>query len=211
MLFFSWLQRFRQSRGYGVHSPFAFELIRKVLSSHTHYYAFDEITDHLTANHPDVRLNLPLHHLSFRLVHHFKAKKILEIHSGYGANTLYLLAPDKDIRCTCVEERPDRIAIARQLTAERSSQCVMHNQLPGEGLFDAIFIHLGAASPPSLDSLIHLSHERTFWVIDQVNTPGSKQFWRNIVNDERTGITFDMKERGVVFLRHTYSKLHYYI
>lgn len=211
MVPFSWLKRFRQSRGYGVHSPFAFELIQKVLSSRTHYYAFDEIADHLSANHPLVPPNKPLHHLSFRLVHHFNAMKILEINSGRGVNTLYLLSPDSRIHCTCVETRSEMVAEAIELTALKASQHAILSELPREERFDAIFLHLGVEPPPTLDSLIQLSHEETFWVIDQVNATRSKQYWCNIVNDERFGITFDMKETGIAFLRQTNSKLHYLI
>lgn len=35
------LKRFRTSRGYGVHSPFAFRLITQVLRNHTNYYVFN--------------------------------------------------------------------------------------------------------------------------------------------------------------------------
>lgn len=207
----SWLKRFRQSRGYGVHSPFAFELIQKVLSSRTHYYAFDEIADHLSANHPHLPLNKPLHHLSFRLVRHFNAMKILEINSGHGVNTLYLLSPDSRIHCTCVEARSEMVAEANELTAIKGSQRTILSALPREEQFDAIFLHLDVESPPTLDSLIQLSHEETFWVFDPMNATRSKQYWRNIVNDERIGITFDMREAGITFLRHTNSKNHYLI
>ena len=208
---FRWIRRFRQSRGYGVHSPFAYELIRKVRSSGMHYYAFDEIADYLAAHHPGIPLNLPLHHLSFRLVNHFKAKDILEIHSGSGVNSLYLSSPGRDIHCTCVEESAEQIALARELTAPRSSQFTLLSQLPEEGTYDAIFIHFGEGRSLSPDSLLRLSGPDTFWVVYPVNTPRSKQFWRNVVNDERVGITFDMKDIGIAFLRQTYSKLHYFI
>ncbi len=203
--------RFRQSRGYGVHSPFAYALIRKVFSSGLHYYAFDEIADYLAAHHPGLPLNLPFHHLSFGLVNYFEAKEILEIHSGNGVNSLYLSSPGRDIHCTCVEDRADQIALARELTAPRSSQFTMLSQLPEEGTYDAIFIYSGGGGSPSIDSLMRLSCPDTFWVVYPVNAPRSKQFWVNIVNDERVGITFDKKDIGIAFLRQSYSKLHYFI
>lgn len=211
MACFKWLQRFRQSRGYGVHSPFAFQLIQKVLSSRAHYYAFDEIADHLSSNHPHVPLNKPYHHLSFRLVRHFNAMKILEINSGRGVNTLYLLSPDSRIHCTCVEARSEMVTEANELTAIKGNQRTILPALPREERFDAIFLHLDVEPLPTLDSLIQLSHEETFWVIDRVNATRSKQYWRNIVNDERIGTTFDMKEIGITFLRHINGKKHYLI
>jgi len=38
-----------------------------------------------------------------------------------------------------------------------------------------------------------------------------KQFWRNIVNDERISITFDRKDAGIAFLRFAYHKMHYLV
>lgn len=42
----SWLKRYRVSRGFSVHSPFAFYFITKVLRDKGRYYCFDtEVTD----------------------------------------------------------------------------------------------------------------------------------------------------------------------
>ncbi len=35
-----WIKRFRKRKGYGVHSPFAFQLITQVINQKTPYYAF---------------------------------------------------------------------------------------------------------------------------------------------------------------------------
>lgn len=37
------LQRWRHRHGYGIHSPWAFELIKEALCSENHYYTFDEL------------------------------------------------------------------------------------------------------------------------------------------------------------------------
>ncbi len=208
MACFRWLQRFRHSRGYGVHSPFAFDLIRKVLSPQIHYYFFEEMADHLATNYPHIPQHSSINNLSFKLIHRFKAKKILEIGAGYGVNTLFLISPDGGIHCTCVERRSDRVALARELTATRSNQVLFLPELPREGLFDAIVIHPDADPYPPIELLLQFSHEETFWIIDRVNSRGSKQFWHNIVNDERIGITFDVDNIGLLFLRHTYCKMH---
>ena len=91
-----------------------------------------------------------------------------------------------------------------------------------ERKFDAIFINLQECSnewfvksetckKSLLESLIKLSHENSFWVINPINTKQTKQFWRAIVNDKRISVTFDIKDTGVVFLRFMYYKQHYYI
>ncbi len=43
-----WLRRFRKRRGYGVHSPWAYELITNVIYSPGTYYAYRDIDRRLT-------------------------------------------------------------------------------------------------------------------------------------------------------------------
>ena len=40
---FIWLRRFRHRCGYGVHSPFAFNLITQVIYENTPYYKYKDI------------------------------------------------------------------------------------------------------------------------------------------------------------------------
>ena len=42
---FIWLYRFRHRCGYGVHSPFAFNLITHVIYETTPYYKYKELVD----------------------------------------------------------------------------------------------------------------------------------------------------------------------
>ena len=42
-----WLRRIRHRKGYGVHSPFAFDFIKQVLEEHDAYYAYSVIDSRL--------------------------------------------------------------------------------------------------------------------------------------------------------------------
>lgn len=42
-----WLRRIRHRKGYGVHSPFAFDFIKQVLEEHDAYYAYSEMDSRL--------------------------------------------------------------------------------------------------------------------------------------------------------------------
>lgn len=209
MAWFRGLQRFRHSRGYGVHSPFAFNLIRKVLRSNDHFYAFEELAAQIPANYPEISPTPHLNRLAFRIVRHCEAKEVLEINSGVGVTTLYLLSTNRGIHCTCVEKRSGLAAMAGELIATRSNQCTMLSLLPQGKTYDAMMIHLDEEPAPSSDSLIHLSRDGTFWLIHPVNTARGKQFWHNIVIDERFGVTFDMNDIGIAFVKKSCSKLHY--
>ena len=42
---FIWLRRFRHRRGYGVHSPFAFDFITDVVYERTAYYKYKDLRE----------------------------------------------------------------------------------------------------------------------------------------------------------------------
>lgn len=208
---FSRLQRIRQSRGYGVHSPFAFDLITNVIHSPHTFYAFDDIRKALTENGFDKDTVTPFHLLSYRLVRYFNVKNILEINSGEGVNTLFLLAPAADIQCSCIEEDAVANVIAKNLREKTGLQRERTSLLPSPGKqrYDAIFVNLKEGMTISIETLLDLSHDETFWVFHPIHGSWGKQFWQDFVHDERTRVTFDAKETGIIFIRPGYNKLHY--
>jgi hypothetical protein len=176
-----WLLRQLQSRGYGVHSPFAFGLITGVIRCPHAFYAFSDIRKAL----PQPNAVTGFNHLSFRLVHHFQAENILEINPGNGINTRFLTAPSPRVRCK----------------TEAS---------PGER-YDAIFVNVDKNPLPDIPSLLSLSNPNAFWVIHPVNKGAGKQFWTEIVQEEKARATFDAKETGIVFLRPDLHKKNYLV
>lgn len=210
-----WL-RHKQSRGHGIHSPFAFDLITNVIYDKHVYYAFHDIHQMLVDHNLESFASPRFNHLSFRLVNHFKSKNILEINSLKGINTCYLTAPASDIRCTCVEEEREAVGIANTLMATigRPIEITSSLPLPHQQQYDAIFINLNdnkKIENLSLEHLLQISHAHTYWFIYPLKSRNSKQFWRNIVNDERITITFDRKDAGIAFLSPTGRKTHYWV
>lgn len=210
-----WL-RWKQSRGHGIHSPFAFDLITHVISAPHDYYAFQNILRALEANDLTGYAQPDFNRLSFRLVNHFKTKRILEINSGLGVNTCYLTSSASDILCTCVEKEESSVAAAKKLLKDTARRCEFVATLPPAGSepCDAIFINLKVRDTIqnlSVETLHHLSHENTYWVIYPINSRQNKQFWSAIVKDERVSITFDRKKTGIAFLRPSFHKMHYFV
>lgn len=67
-----WLMRFRKRKGYGVHSPFAFNFVTEVLYNHDAYYAYGEMDKGLRWwQRARVR---SMRHLAFRLSNFQKAE-----------------------------------------------------------------------------------------------------------------------------------------
>lgn len=210
---FGWLLRKKQSKGYGIHSPFAFDLITNVIYSSYSFYAFSDIREIVSQNGINPDSITAFNHLSFRLVHYLQAKNILEINSGTGINSLFLMAPSSRIRCISQEENEEKIAVAKRLQKQTNRKSVAVSLLSDceRECYDAIFIDLGGSYIPDIHTLVELSHSGTFWVLHSIKKGRGKQFWGEIVHDVRTRITFDLKDTGIVFLRPDFHKEHYLV
>ena len=129
----------RYSKGYGVHSPFVFNLITKVIEERCSYYSFYDIElirkqllfrdDSIT--YPDRQQKRKLRHrtigeivereaikpkhgaLLFRLTNYFKSQNILQLGPSMGLSTLYLTSYAPGLRCIALENIPEFASIAR--------------------------------------------------------------------------------------------------
>ena len=226
-------KRFKQSRGHGVHSPFAYQLITQVFSSPHSFYAFYDIPEKLRSHGIDPRVITPFNHLSYRLVYHLKARNILEVNPGTGINTLFLMSPSTRINCTWLEKdtsgdsdqsvlsllprRPHRIialpAPGGELLPFGKDLSVpgKESPVPVDDLFDAIFVNVANVEPPPIDQLLELGHKQAFWVIHPITKEPGKQYWKHIVNEKRISVTFEGKEMGTVFPWDALTPSRYFV
>ena len=45
--FAQWYKRLRHSKGFGIHSPFAFMLVNEIINSRCRYYGYDDIEPYI--------------------------------------------------------------------------------------------------------------------------------------------------------------------
>lgn len=134
-------RKIRHRRGDGVHSPFVFNLITKVIRERAVYYCFQEIEalrkellqSKETILCPDRRhkgkfcrttvaaavkreaVRPKYGALLFRLTNRFRSKSILQIGSSLGLSTLYLTLYAPALKCVSLERVPAFASIAGQL------------------------------------------------------------------------------------------------
>lgn len=137
----------RYRRGFGVHSPFVFNLITKVIEEKCPYYSFYDIElvrkqllfREQYIPYPDrqrkgalrqrtlgeivAREGIRPKHgaLLFRLVNYFKSQSILQLGPAMGLSTLYLTSYAKGLKCIALENMPAHAAIARQTFEKAAS------------------------------------------------------------------------------------------
>ncbi len=133
---------FRFRRGFGVHSPFVYNLITKVIEEKRPYYCYDDIElvrrqfyyretrfpwidrRHGKKEVPDMPVGHILRReairkkqgeLLFRLANYFKPRHILQFGCSAGISTLYLTAYSPEVACTVLECMPSLAVVARQV------------------------------------------------------------------------------------------------
>ena len=93
---FIWLRRFRHRRGYGVHSPFAFDFITDVVYEQSAYYQYKELRAHEKRLKQEKGTDwlyepLKLKRLLFRLVNYAQPATVVDA-GRLSASSLYLKA-----------------------------------------------------------------------------------------------------------------------
>jgi len=130
-------------KGHGVHSPFVFDFIEKVLNDRRHFYAYDtiealrnrllndkrviEVEDFGAGSRKDNSNKRSVASIAknavkpakygqflFRLVNHYKPNSILEMGTSLGVSTAYLAAGNPAARVVTLEGSKEIAVVARQ-------------------------------------------------------------------------------------------------
>jgi hypothetical protein len=209
--------KLRHRRGHGIHSPFAFRLITHVIEEQRPYYAYQDIREYLLLFPPKIKKNLKKSdRLAFRLVNYFDAKKILEIGSGYGINTLCLTAPSAQTECICVELSSQKCETANELYKDWKRRITVQNTLPvSDEKQDCICLDLRyyTAGLENMESyLLNNVADHSFILIKGIraNRP-ALVLWENLVRHEQVRVSLDLFHDGILFFFPKLHKKHYKI
>lgn len=122
-------RKMRHRGGHGIHSPFVYNLVTKVIDEKCGYYRYSDIelvrkqllqnttpvtyTDRRSLNKQRTStvskltkreaVNQKQGKLLFRLTNYFKPTRILQVGSGMGLSTLYMTSYDKKVNCVVLE------------------------------------------------------------------------------------------------------------
>jgi hypothetical protein len=206
---FDYLKRVRTAKGFGVHSPFAFNFITNVLFEKLPYYAYFDIPRYLSEKHIDAPIS-SIHQLSFRLVNFFRPKNVL-IFGGEQdyALPLFVNAGSPEARIICLTDQETKRKMSEICEAMEFWHAFRFEQM------DAMIVDmqlLPKAYGISIENLLKISHNQTFWVIRHIDADKeSRRFWKEVQTDPRIALTFDMRQDGIVILNSSYYKLNYLV
>lgn len=98
--YYTAFRRYKRSKGFGIHSPFAFNFVLKVLRERCHYYSYDLIhtkrweASKLTSKNKERRKIISYKNakMIFRITCYFNPKSILQIGTNHGIITSSMLS-----------------------------------------------------------------------------------------------------------------------
>lgn len=215
-----WCKRFRYRKGYGVHSPFAFSLMQDVIHERRTYYAYRDlrwVRKEAPAQLP--RYPQRIDKLLFRLVNYLSPAYVLEVGTGSGISLHYLAAGRRGAQVVslCGPEADERVL---ELTAScPNAELLAGNEL--DLLAEELRLH-------EVVDFLHVAHTehcrevvarcldrvdgRSLFVIEGIHRTSDKlAWWKELQEDARTGITFDLYELGLIFFDKTKYKQHYVV
>lgn len=207
--------KIRHHRGHGIHSPFVFDLITKVIEEKAFYYAYNDIKHYLELFPEADYVNDKRFRLLFKLVNYFSAKKIVELGSATGISTLYLTASSSDISCMSVELNNEKRQFALNLYRNWERKIVQVTDLFPESNSkqDCVFINLRnySVDPDLLISyVLNIVHEKSFVIIDGIRTNRKYQMlWKELLKKEEIIVSLDLYHVGILFFNKKYFKKNY--
>ena len=199
-----WLSRFRQRKGYGVHSPFAYSFIRGVVLESSAYYAYAELS-HL---HPWWVRWLHLYpmqcrRLLFRLAN-FAEPRTVELRTEDEVAKKYIRAA-----VPRAEVRRKEGAMSGEVRRKEGGLAAVPEGSP-EGREAADFVLVGKERLEEAAAVAARMPERGMLVCEGIHeSRRAKEIWRTIREAPHTGVTFDLYTYGVAFFNPKLHKQHY--
>ena len=224
--------RFRYRKGFGVHSPFVYNLITKVIEEKAPFYAFEEIENFrkkLLNGSNELRVITAKETQSpnygaflFRLMNFFRCKSVLQVGSSTGVMSLYLASVSRTQgEYFFIEERPilqeaEAFAMAQHLQKvhfvtgnyEENLQKIKTNFPKIELIFinqlpDSIEMEKG------LTWVEDFRDQKSIVLVNSIKKKKMKSLWNRLKNLPQARTTIDLRVLGIVFFDDKLPKRHY--
>lgn len=211
-----WCCRFRQRKGYGVHSPFAFTWITEVVyRQREQYYAYAALSQEHHAwqgqlSEKDARL-------LFRIANHQCAMRILVVGSGGAREMAYLKAARPS--ATFTQESAEMVLAAHPSLEDvlRSYDLVlwMSETPPLFPVVDAQSMVQDAAptaeSGANSERNANLGAKAVFILLFPYAHKARQAAWQQLLSDRSVQVSFDLHRLGVAFQVPRLHRQHYVV
>lgn len=193
--FVRWIHRFRHRCGYGIHSPFAFNLVTGVIYESGEFYAYAPLRKWRNGRRDPLREKD--NRLLLRLANAVQPENCLIVGEETEAARRYLAAG-------C---RKSRILSLPQADPE-----ALRATLDREPRIDILYVGPGAAAEAAVEQSLPKSTDRTLMIVAGIhNSPSAQAAWQRLVAEKRVRVTFDLYDFGLAFFESRLNKQDYVI
>lgn len=210
--------KFLNRRGFGIHSPWAYDLITSAIEEKLPYYAYDDLYDYWEKA-PDYlpQYDENIDQLLFRLVNALHPRTILEIGTGAGVSTGYLASVSKSTPCITLDAPHPAAADVRrnlesfpQVSYQNGDVLAMLEDF-ADGCDTIDFVHLAhtAFFREAVDILLPHFNAKSVLVVEGINGKARRNWFETFSKDPRTGVIITKGSMGLVFFDLKMYKQYY--
>ena len=185
--------RLRHRAGFGVHSPWAFRLIRDVIGEELPYYAYDD----LQREHPigDKR-TLRFCRLYLRLSNFMQAAEAVDYASPTPAYGLYISAGCRKTRLLSADGTQKGAAEAASAVATATL-----TRLSAAGPYATVAASWTSSAPAG-----------AMLIVENIDSSrDARRLWRQLIDDPTCTLTFDLYYCGIVYRDPKRHKQHFIV
>lgn len=216
--YYTALRRYNRSKGFGIHSPFAFNFVLRVLRERLPYYAYDDIECRrqlakklasTVSRHPKV-ISSKNAKMIFRITNYFKPLTIMQIGTSYGVSATAVLDVDSRSRMVLYQRKHPHEEIYKEIVAFHASRISLHGSLfeaftaYGKLLGDLppfmLINSVGADELPLVGKAVldALDKEGTVIMRNLSRSHEMEALWRGVMEALGHGMSFTNGKLGVV-------------
>ena len=190
-----WLRRAQYSRGFGVQSPWAYKFIRYVVNEHYPYYKYAQLKQQVYGIDKRVR---KLCKLYFRISNFQQPHSFIDYLPSSSCYKIYVLTGAKKTLYQLISQDTTPEYYTRIL-AEVGDNSIVRASLRGN-------------YREFIDKAIDLLPSTSVLILEHIKrNKETEAYWKSLVVDDRTGITFDLYYCGLIFLDKTMIKQDYIV
>ncbi len=214
-----WIRRKRNSLGYGVQSPSDFYFVRHVLREKSPYYAYATIEDMYTTHSNQLsHSSIAVRKLLFRLANHICPDTIIEVGMGFSIPAMAMACPStRCVAITPATTNADTIQSLQTIFPKVEVRCgdemgLFRQLIHEQRRIDLLHVAHTPYYREVVEAALPHTTERTLMIIEGIRESKEKRaWWKELQVSPSTGISYDLKDIGLLFFDHTRHKNTYWI
>lgn len=214
-----WLSRKRHSKGFGIQSPFAYYLVTFVFREKLPYYGYSQIkAAYERASQGDRLYAKKNYRMLFRLVNYWQPFFMVEVgdHTSFGAFVMSLAKPSAP--CVSISEKESAIKeVKKAFCKNLNNKAIVGDELSllrtaWEQGNNVGFLHVAQTRfyKEVVEYACSKADKNTLILIEGIDDSEEKYaWWKQLCESEQTGVSFDLRNQGVLFFDKSYFKQQY--